>query len=80
MQFKELADLKSIIASNIYYNSTPFKIKVTELTKCTILFDNLDSDTKNIRMFIDKMNNEYDIVESITNQELSNHSDDDLPF
>lgn len=55
-----------IIASNKYYNSTPFKIKVTELTKCTILFDNLDSGTKNIRMFMDKMNKEYDLIENIT--------------
>lgn len=59
-----------IIASNKYYNPTPFKIKVTELTKCTILFDNLDSGTKNIRMFIDKMNKEYNLIENITEKYL----------
>lgn len=59
-----------IIVNNTYKNSTPFKIKVTELTKCTILFENLDSGVKNIRMFIDKMNKEYDLIENITENYL----------
>lgn len=61
-----------IIVNNTYKNSAPFKIKVTELTKCTILFDNLDSGVKNIRMFIDKMNKEYDLIENITEKYLKN--------